>query len=92
MQRLTDEEIALKLANLNGWKVGGRGLVRKFDFLTFREALNFVDQVGSIADNLDHHPDIEFGWGYASIRFITHDVGGVTERDFLAAEEVNKIQ
>ena len=66
-------------------------LRRRFEFANFAESLAFVNSVGAIAEALDHHPDITFGWGYADVTTTTHDRGGVTGFDIALAQQVNAI-
>jgi 4a-hydroxytetrahydrobiopterin dehydratase len=90
-RRLTGSEIEENLAGLNDWTVANEKLARKFAFKNFAEALEFVNKIGVVAEAADHHPDILFGWGYAEIFITTHDTGGITERDFALAREINKL-
>jgi Pterin-4a-carbinolamine dehydratase len=53
--------------------------------------LAFVNRVGEIAESMDHHPDIKFGWGYAKISTTTHDRGGVTDVDLALAGKIDAI-
>lgn len=64
-------------------------LRRRFRFKNFREALDFVDGVGAIAEEQGHHPDIAFGWGYAEVTVWTHKIDGLTESDFIFAAKVD---
>jgi 4a-hydroxytetrahydrobiopterin dehydratase len=81
-KKLTSEEIGTLLTGTNGWKVDGEYLHKRFEFANFAESLAFVNKVGEIAEAADHHPDITFGWGYAELRTMTHDRGGITDVDF----------
>lgn len=90
-KKLSEDEITNALANLNGWKTENSQLKKRFSFANFAEALAFVNLVGEIAEKLDHHPDITFGWGYAEVFITTHDAGGITERDFQLAGEIDSI-
>ncbi len=90
-RKLTEEEIENSLKELNGWNVEEKFLRKKFKFENFAEALEFVNKVGEIAENADHHPDITFGWGYADIELTTHDTGGLTHNDFDVAKEIDSI-
>jgi 4a-hydroxytetrahydrobiopterin dehydratase len=73
-----------------GWEVvEGHHLHRKFGFRNFREALDFVNRVGEMAEEQGHHPDIRFGWGYAEITVFTHKVDGLTENDFILAAKLD---
>ena len=53
--------------------------------------MDFVQKVGAIAEQEDHHPDIEFGWGYANILIFTHKIDGLHENDFILAAKINDI-
>ncbi len=87
-KRLSKFEIDTLLEKLNGWAVKGICLEKRFSFGDFAEALRFVNAVGEIAETLDHHPDITFGWGYAAISTTTHDREGITDFDFALAERI----
>jgi 4a-hydroxytetrahydrobiopterin dehydratase len=91
MKPLTDNEIKEKLANLSGWNIDGKKLTNRYKFKNFVQSLEFVNKVGKLAESHNHHPDIEFGWGYAVITFTTHDAGGLTELDFKLAQEVDNL-
>jgi 4a-hydroxytetrahydrobiopterin dehydratase len=90
-KKLSAEEIETNLSSLNDWTVSNDKLSKKFEFANFSESLSFVNRVGEIAERLDHHPDILFGWGYAEFFITTHDAGGITERDFALAKEINTV-
>ena len=89
---LSDEEIASELKKLDGWQVENGKLVRRYKFANFAESLAFVNRVGEIAEAADHHPDITFGWGYAELRTMTHDRGGVTDVDFALVEKIDQLR
>lgn len=90
-KRLSVEEIESNLSGLKDWTIGNDKLSKKFEFANFAESLSFVNQVGEIAERLDHHPDVLFGWGYAEFFITTHDAGGITERDFDLAREIENL-
>jgi 4a-hydroxytetrahydrobiopterin dehydratase len=66
-------------------------IARKFKFDNFAKALEFVNKVGSIAEEKGHHPDIELGWGRAKIIFTTHKIDGLSRNDFIMASLVDEI-
>lgn len=66
-------------------------LKRSLRFKNFREALGFVDEVGALAEEQGHHPDISFGWGYAEVTVWTHKIDGLTESDFIFAAKVDAL-
>lgn len=90
-ERLSETEVTTRLEALTGWSRKGEALVKRFEFLNFAAALEFVNKAGEIAENFDHHPDITFGWGYAEVLFTTHDAGGITPLDFDLAAKINEI-
>lgn len=71
--------------------VDGHHLTRKFKFKNFAEALGFVNEVGRIAEEQNHHPDITFGWGEARVTVFTHKIDGLTPSDFIFAAKVDRI-
>jgi 4a-hydroxytetrahydrobiopterin dehydratase len=76
----------------DGWDViEGKRLRRTWRFPDFASALAFVVEVGKMADEINHHPDIELGWGRATIEWTTHDAGGITEIDDDGAWRTDKI-
>ena len=64
---------------------------RTFRFRNFREALAFVQRVGKLAETEGHHPDISFGWGYATISLRTKKIKGLHENDFIMASKIDQI-
>lgn len=63
----------------------------KRKFKNFAQSLAFVNQVGVLAEEANHHPDIHFGWGYCTLTLTTHDAGGLTEKDERLATQINLI-
>ncbi|MDC1032586.1 4a-hydroxytetrahydrobiopterin dehydratase [Candidatus Pelagibacter sp.] len=66
-------------------------LEKNFKFKDFQESQNFINQVGKISDEENHHPDISFGWGYAKINIMTHAIEGLSENDFILAAKIDQI-
>jgi 4a-hydroxytetrahydrobiopterin dehydratase len=62
-----------------------------FKFSNFRDALDFVNRVGEVAEEQGHHPDILLGWGKATITLWTHAVNGLTESDFIMAAKIDAL-
>ena len=91
-KKLSDEQIDNALNDLKGWKIMNGNLYKHFTFQNFTESLDFINKVGAVAEEQDHHPDICFGWGYAEFSITTHDAGGITQRDFALAREINEIK
>ncbi len=75
----------------HGWQlVGEKKLEKTFVFDDFRDALAFVNQVGTVAEEENHHPDIQLSYGKAVIQIWTHDVGGLTQNDFVLAAKIEQ--
>jgi 4a-hydroxytetrahydrobiopterin dehydratase len=64
---------------------------RTFRLRNFREALAFVQQVGELAETEGHHPDISFGWGYATVSLRTKKIKGLHENDFIMAAKIDQL-
>lgn len=92
-EKLSPEEIALKLSEINTWAFDEDkdAISKRYTFDNFSDALAFVNKAGAIADEMDHHPDIKIGWGYAEFEITTHDRGGLTEFDFALARKIENI-
>lgn len=88
---LTVDELAAAIAALDGWAADGLTIKKITKFNNFAEALEFVNQVGQLAEAADHHPDITFGWGHAEIVLTTHDRGGVTDVDLGLASKIDQL-
>jgi 4a-hydroxytetrahydrobiopterin dehydratase len=88
---MSAEEVEGRLAETNGWRVDGESLFKRFEFSNFAESLAFVNRVGEVAERADHHPDITFGWGYAELRTMTHDRGGITDVDLALVREIDAL-
>ncbi len=74
------------------WKVvNDLQLERVFKFKDFKEALSFANKVGAIAEEEQHHPDIELGWGRVKITLWTHAINGLSENDFIIAAKINHL-
>ena len=84
-----------KLKNQLGgeWNVvDGHHLERQFKFDNFKQALEFTNKVGELAERVGHHPDIHLGWGKVKLTVWTHKIGGLSEADFVFAAKVNQLK
>ncbi len=92
---LTPEEQAPLFDQLNeewGITEDGIWLEREYEFENFVQALSFVNKVGEVAESEQHHPDISFTWGLVILSLSTHDVEGVSEKDFILAAKIDQIE
>ena len=84
------DELAKQLRS--GWKVVKQHhLECEFKFKNFREALDFTNKVGELAEAQGHHPDIYLAWGQVKVTIWTHKIDGLTESDFVLAAKIDKL-
>jgi 4a-hydroxytetrahydrobiopterin dehydratase len=79
------------IALLPAWKLGDAHIEKQYNFADFVHALAFVNALGWIAEQQNHHPDLELGWGRCLVKFSTHDVGGLSMNDFICAAKVEAL-
>lgn len=92
LPRLTGEPMAAMLRQLEGWQVVEEHHLRKaWKFPDFAAALAFVDRVGALAEQENHHPEIWFTWGRVRVEIHTHKVDGLTEGDFILAAKIDEL-
>lgn len=90
-KRLSEQEIATLSANVPSWQRLGEEIRRDFRFKDFAEAMTFVNSVAVLAEELDHHPDIEIRWNKVLLKLSTHSAGGLTALDFSLAGRIDAI-
>ncbi len=89
---LTGTELETLQAKVPRWTViNDHHLHRIFRFPDFKQALDFVNQVGQIAENEGHHPDIGLAWGKVEVTIWTHKIDGLTESDFILAAKIDRL-
>jgi 4a-hydroxytetrahydrobiopterin dehydratase len=91
MDKLTNDVIAQRTENLPGWQVTDGVLHKDFTFPDFMTAMDFMARLVPTAERLNHHPDWANAYNKVSIRLTTHDVGGLTDNDFVFAEAAEEI-
>jgi 4a-hydroxytetrahydrobiopterin dehydratase len=90
---LTEEETAGYRAQAPEWGLldEAKRIERTYRFKNFREAFGFVERAAALAEAEGHHPDISFGWGYATISLRTKKIKGLHENDFIMAAKLDRI-
>lgn len=89
---LSPEEIIQKASLLANWSLlEDNYLVYVFEFPDFLNALEFTVKVGLIAEEIQHHPEINLSWGKVALEITTNDLGGLTELDFIFAMKINEL-
>lgn len=91
MAVLADAEIKQALSGLRGWQQNGGAIQRVFQFTDFKAAMQFVNKVADAAEQANHHPDIDIRYNKVTFSLVSHDSGGVTQRDVRMAQRINQI-
>jgi len=91
---LKGQDLARLVGELSdGWQVmAEHHLEKEYQFKDFREALEFTNKVGELAEAQGHHPDIYLAWGKVKLTLLTHKVNGLTESDFVLAAKVDRLK
>ena len=89
--RLTPDELAAALRELPLWSGGGEGIRRTVELPGFPDAVAALVRIGFVAEQLDHHPDVDLRWRTLHLTLVTHSAGGVTELDLDLARRVDEL-
>jgi len=90
MARLLDaEETARQLASLPGWTGSTSEIRRSYTFLSFPTCISAVDEIAVLAEEVDHHPDLDIRWRTLHIVLSTHSEGGTTQLDIELAHQIH---
>lgn len=92
---LTPTEVVSQLAQLQGWTLSGEGeavaIEKTYRFANYFETMAFVNAVAMVAHTEDHHPDMAVSYNRCTVRFNTHDVGGISATDIACATRVDAL-
>jgi 4a-hydroxytetrahydrobiopterin dehydratase len=88
---LTEEELTSALPHLPDWARDGDTIVRTVELASFPQAIQVVNRVAEIAENDDHHPDIDIRWRTLTFALSTHSAGGLTAKDTALATEIDAV-
>ena len=88
MPKLSDAELQKAVGSLPGWSLADGMLKNTFKHPSFPEAIVFVNAVAQLAEVANHHPDIDIRYSNITLGLVTHDAGGITEKDVALAREV----
>lgn len=80
------------IEELPGWALRGEALFRRFELADFARALALVNEIGRVAEDEGHHPDLRLGWGYVEVELRTHAIGGLSDNDFIMAAKISKLE
>ena len=90
-RRLDAEEVSRQLLGLPGWSGDTESLRVSLQFPDFRAAILGVDEIALVAEEMDHHPDIDIRWRAVHLALTTHSAGGVTQLDVELAHRIDEI-
>ena len=90
-EKLSEIQISEHLAKATGWSLEDGVIARTFALKDFTTALTFVGAVGYLAEAAGHHPDIIINYNRVKLMLSTHDAGGITEKDFALAAQINAL-
>ena len=89
---LKGEAAKALLIQIPGWEApNDHHLFRVFRFPDFKQALDFVNRVGALAEEQGHHPDLLLAWGKVEVTIYTHKIDGLTESDFVLAAKIDPL-
>ena len=88
--KLEKSEIERRLSVLPGWEYKDNAISKLYRFKTFMDGIRFLNQVAEMAEAADHHPDVKINYTRITFSCSTHDQGGVTEKDFKLASQIEE--
>jgi 4a-hydroxytetrahydrobiopterin dehydratase len=91
MPVLSDDEIDSRLGSLEGWERDGNAIKREFKFKDFVGSVDFVNRITPLAEEMNHHPDLEISWNKVTVSLSTHSEGGLTGNDFELAAKIDSV-
>jgi 4a-hydroxytetrahydrobiopterin dehydratase len=91
MALLSGEEIAARMAELDGWQQRGEAIKKSFSCGDFVGSVKFVEGLVGPAEEMGHHPDLEISWDTVTVTISTHSEGGLTAADFELAGKVDAL-
>jgi 4a-hydroxytetrahydrobiopterin dehydratase len=91
---LTHDDIQQLLKKVKNWEVNADDtmITRRFTFKGFYKTMAFVNAIAWIANQENHHPDLEVGYNYCVVHYTTHAIKGLSENDFICAAKVDALE
>jgi 4a-hydroxytetrahydrobiopterin dehydratase len=86
-----EDQIKLHLSALQGWQRKGDEITKLYEHKDFVRSMGFVNSVALLAEKANHHPDIDIRWNRVILTLSTHSAGGLTEKDFALAAEIDEL-
>ncbi|RFC52377.1 MAG: 4a-hydroxytetrahydrobiopterin dehydratase [Verrucomicrobia bacterium] len=89
---LSAEEVRKQMKKVPEWELEGKAITKTIEFETFSDAIDYVNGVAEIAEDHDHHPDIDIRYTKVLLSLSTHSAGGLTPADFEAAAAIDSLE
>ncbi len=91
--KIEREDAVIYLRQLSAWELDSAALSikKRFNFKNFKQTMFFINAVAFLCEREGHHPDVSFGYNYCEITFTTHELGGLSENDFICAAKVEQL-
>lgn len=90
---LSENQVQTLMPQVRDWQVENEAtqIYKEYKFKDFYQTMAFINAVAWIANQENHHPDIEFGYNYCHITFMTHAISGLSQNDFICAAKIDKL-
>ncbi len=89
--RLSPDEFSAALHGLPLWSGGGEGLSRSVELPSFRDAVAAIVAIADVAEEMDHHPDVDLRYRTLHLTLVSHSAGGVSELDLELARRIDDL-
>jgi len=89
--RLSPDELSAALHGLPLWSGDGDGIRRTVELASFRDAVSAIVAIADVAEEMDHHPDIDLRWRTLRLNLASHSAGGVTDLDLQLARRIDAL-
>ena len=89
--RLSSDELSAALSGLPAWSGDADGIRRSVELPSFRDAVDAIVRIADVAEELDHHPDVDLRWRTLHLTLVTHSAGGVTAKDVELARRIDAL-
>ena len=86
-----ESKFAKELPSVPQWRLAGQVISRTYEFEDFVAAMKFVNAVAALAEQVQHHPDVDIRWNKVTLALTTHDAGGLTQKDFALAQQCDRL-
>ena len=92
MKALSNKEISIKVNEIDNWKIIDGTLCKEFEFVNFVKSIEFINKIAEVAEDQEHHPVLTNSYNYLRIDLKTHDVNGISEKDFKLAKTIDYLK